>query len=86
MAVDKDNFILLLEELKQVLQPYNKLLTLAVGATEKSASISYDIPKLVRNVDFVNLMSYDLHGSWNSFTGLIGKFKILFRFLFIFYF
>lgn len=60
---DKENFILMLEELKQVLKPYNKLIAIAVGATEKHASDSYVIPRVVEQVDFVNLMAYDLHGN-----------------------
>lgn len=67
---DKENLVLLLDELKQVLQPYQKLLAIGVAATENSASISYDIPNVVQHVDFVNLMSYDLHGSWEDHTGL----------------
>lgn len=67
---DKENFIRLLDELKKMLQPLQKILAIAVGASEKTASLSYDIPRMIEHVDFVNLMSYDLHGSWNSFTGL----------------
>lgn len=70
---DKKNLILLLDEVKKALEPLQKILTIAVGATEKSASLSYDIPRMVEHVGFVNLMSYDLHGSWNSFTGLCSK-------------
>lgn len=69
IASDKENFVLLLAELKRTLAPYGKLIAVAVGATEKSASISYDIPKLVEHVDFVNLMAYDMHGSWEPLTG-----------------
>lgn len=67
---DKENFVLLLAELRRVLQP-EKIIAVAVGATEKSASISYDIAKFVEHVDFVNLMAYDMHGSWEPLTGLI---------------
>jgi chitinase len=43
---------------------------IAVAAAEFSASISYDIPNLHPHVDFINLMTYDFHGSWNNFTGI----------------
>jgi chitinase len=67
---DKENFVLLLAELKRILGPQGKLIAVAAGATQKSASISYDIEKFVEHVDFVNLMAYDMHGSWEPFTGL----------------
>lgn len=60
----------MLAEVKQVLQPYQKLVAIAVGATPSHASVSYDIPRVVAQVDFVNLMSYDLHGSWDNATGI----------------
>lgn len=34
--------------------------------------MSYDIPGIFATVDFVNLMSYDLHGGWESITGIHG--------------
>jgi chitinase len=67
---DKANFVELLKELKSVLSAAGKLLTIAVGATESSASLSYDIPNVAANVDFINLMSYDLHGTWDGRTGI----------------
>lgn len=47
-----------------------KLLTIAVAVVEASASLSYDIPNVAKNVDFINLMTYDLHGSWDGVTGI----------------
>lgn len=56
--------------MKKKLSPYGKILTIAVGAAASSASISYDIPRIAQAVDLINLMSYDLHGSWDSTTGI----------------
>lgn len=67
---DKQNFVLLLSEVKRVLSPAGLLLTVAVGATSARGEISYDIPGVAANVDFINLMTYDLHGSWDSRTGI----------------
>lgn len=48
----------------------NLLLSAAVAATEQSASISYDIPNISRYLDFINVMTYDLHGPWDVRLGL----------------
>lgn len=32
----------------------------------RSSNASYPIPSIIRNLDFVNLMLYDLHGSWEK--------------------
>lgn len=45
------------------------LLTAAVGAAERSASQSYDIPAFAANLDFINLMAYDFHGAFDGVTG-----------------
>ncbi|KRX83303.1 putative chitinase 3 [Trichinella sp. T6] len=46
------------------------LLTAAVTADCVKAEAGYDISKLARLWDFMNLMSYDFHGSWESVTGI----------------
>lgn len=45
-------------------------MSVAVASVEFSASKSYDIRSVADNVDFVNLMTYDLHGSWDGKTGI----------------
>ncbi|XP_026674562.1 probable chitinase 2 [Ceratina calcarata] len=67
---DKWNFILLLKELKQAFSQHGYILSVAVGAAKSSASKSYYIRDVSENVDFINLMTYDLNGSWNSVTGI----------------
>lgn len=62
--------MLLLKELKTLLSPAGLLVTIAVGATSTRGDNSYDIPGIVPNVDFINLMTYDLHGSWDGTTGI----------------
>ncbi|CAI5461417.1 unnamed protein product [Closterium sp. Yama58-4] len=46
------------------------LLSAAVSAYEPTITRSYDVPTLNKTLDFVNIMTYDLHGSWESKTGM----------------
>jgi len=66
---DKENFVLLLKELKEAFAPHGLLLTAAVSAGEKTMETAYDIPKVSQYLDFINVMAYDLHGSWEKKTG-----------------
>lgn len=66
---DKENFVTWLKELKQAFSKENYILAIAVGAAKSTASISYNIPKVSENVDIINLMTYDFHGSWDHTTG-----------------
>lgn len=67
---DRGNFVLMCRELHRVFRGAGLEFGIAVAAHEDSARISYDIPNLAPHVDFINIMAYDFHGSWNSFTGL----------------
>lgn len=65
-AEDKSNFVLFVQELKEAFEPEGLLLTAAVGASEARATTSYDIPALSQYLDFIHLMTYDFHGSWEA--------------------
>ncbi|XP_078035246.1 chitinase-3-like protein 1 isoform X1 [Augochlora pura] len=67
---DRQNFVALLRELRQALDSHGYILSVAVGAAEKSASQSYIINQVAQYVHFINLMAYDMNGSWNNWAGL----------------
>ncbi|XP_035672026.1 chitotriosidase-1-like [Branchiostoma floridae] len=74
---DKQRFTLLVQELKaafdaEVLQPGQErlLLSAAVPAGESSVLQGYEVDLISQHLDFINLMTYDLHGSWEAVTGL----------------
>uniref|UniRef100_U5EYE2 chitinase n=1 Tax=Corethrella appendiculata TaxID=1370023 RepID=U5EYE2_9DIPT len=69
-AIDKANFILFLKELRKEFDKSGLLLSAAVASAEFSAEISYDIPVVSKLLDFISVMTYDLHGSWDNVTGL----------------
>lgn len=69
-AVDKANFVLMLQDLKEALAPHGLLLTAAVASAEFSSSISYDIPNVAKYLDLINIMAYDLHGAWENTVGI----------------
>lgn len=68
-AADKQNFITLLQLLKERLSAQGYLLTVAVGVSENHIANAYDVANLAKSVDYINLMTYDLHASWDGVTG-----------------
>ncbi|KAG8041476.1 hypothetical protein G9C98_002769, partial [Cotesia typhae] len=67
---DVKNFVELVKVLGKKLHSQGLLFSAAVAAAESSASQSYDIAKISKHLDFINLMAYDFHGSWEPRTGL----------------
>lgn len=70
---DTENFTLLMQELRNELDKLQKKngkyyeLSIAMSAElEMLPTIQYD--KVLKYVDFVNMMTYDLNGSWSSYT------------------
>ncbi len=74
VAADKANYTLLLQALRTELDRLgtadgkNYDLTIA-GPAGPSVLTNMEIDKLAKIVDWVNLMSYDFHGSWDKTTG-----------------
>ncbi|KAK7112259.1 hypothetical protein V1264_011736 [Littorina saxatilis] len=75
-AEDKGKFTLLVKQLRET---YNRdaannggsplLLSAAVAAGKSKIDTAYDVVEISKHLDFINLMSYDLHGSWEPQTG-----------------
>lgn len=68
-ADDRDNFVLLLQDLREAFRGSNHILSIAVAPDKWRAQAFYDIPKISATVDFINLMTYDFHGSWSEAVG-----------------
>lgn len=66
---DTNNFISLLQEIRTAFRFTRNILTVAVAPDKWRADISYDIPKIARSVNFINLMTYDFHGKWDEYVG-----------------
>lgn len=62
-AADRDNFTLLLTELRRQLQAEGKLLSAALAAVPTHV----DLPGASAQLDFINLMTYDYHGGWEPY-------------------
>ena len=45
------------------------LLTAAVGAGKETIDAGYEVDKIGKILDWINLMTYDFHGSWEDETG-----------------
>ncbi|XP_048352586.1 chitotriosidase-1-like isoform X2 [Sphaerodactylus townsendi] len=75
-AEDKQRFTSLVQELAKEFQAEAQrerkeklLLTAAVAAGKTTSDKAYEISKISQNLDFINLMTYDFHGSWEKVTG-----------------
>lgn len=71
---DTRNFTLLMQAIRDQLDYYGSVdgkyyeLSCAMSASPAMMSkIEYD--KVLENVDFANMMTYDLNGAWNGYTG-----------------
>ncbi|KAG9352781.1 hypothetical protein JZ751_017357, partial [Albula glossodonta] len=73
---DKQRFTLLCKELIEAYEAEAKatgrnrlLLSAAVAAGKGTIDAGYEIAEIGKYLDFINVMTYDFHGTWNSFTG-----------------
>lgn len=66
---DRDNFSILCREFRTDFDRHGLLLTAAVAASASSVDISYDVPELNKYLHYIHVMTYDLRGSWDGFTG-----------------
>uniref|UniRef100_A0A0L8HGQ9 GH18 domain-containing protein n=1 Tax=Octopus bimaculoides TaxID=37653 RepID=A0A0L8HGQ9_OCTBM len=73
---DKNRFSMLIKETKLAFEAEAKstgnerlLLACAVSAGQDKIDTGYDIPEISKYFDFITIMTYDLHGAWEKFTG-----------------
>jgi chitinase len=68
---DKENFSLLLSVIKKTMisKGLNYILSAAVSANVQDIPNMYEVTALNSVCDFINVMAYDLRGSWNKYTG-----------------
>jgi len=69
IPADKQNFVKLLLELRQEFNKHGYLLSAAVAAGIETVDQAYDVPSLSKYLDFINVMTYDFHGSWDKNVG-----------------
>ncbi|XP_053542057.1 acidic mammalian chitinase isoform X1 [Ictalurus punctatus] len=73
---DKRRFTLLCKELLDAYVAESRatgrprlMVTAAVAAGKSTIDAAYEIPQISQYLDFISVMTYDFHGTWESFTG-----------------
>ncbi|XP_026055365.1 acidic mammalian chitinase-like [Carassius auratus] len=73
---DKQRFTLLCKELLEAYEAEGAatgrprlMLTAAVAAGKGTVDDGYEIAEIAKYLDFINVMTYDFHGSWENVTG-----------------
>lgn len=66
---DRENFTQLVKELRSAFRKHNLLLTAALGASAALIDEAYNVEVLSENLDFMHVMTYDYHGSWDKRVG-----------------
>ncbi|MGL6105739.1 glycosyl hydrolase family 18 protein [Romboutsia sp.] len=72
---DKENYIKLLEEFRVSLDKKGVELgkkyelTVALPAPKQKVDIGIDVDRLFNVVDFANIMTYDMRGAWDEYSG-----------------
>ncbi|KAK7880271.1 hypothetical protein WMY93_030638 [Mugilogobius chulae] len=75
-AGDRERFTLLLVEMAQAFKNEARgakkiplLLTADLAAFHTTSDAAYEVGKIALHLDFLNLKTYDYHGSWEPYTG-----------------
>nr|XP_046237257.1 acidic mammalian chitinase-like [Scatophagus argus] len=72
---DKENFSLLVMELSKAFEDETRgnrsqlLLSASVASLRPTIDRAYEVNKIATHLDFINVMTFDYHGSWEGFTG-----------------
>lgn len=67
---DPNNLLILLKELRRTIKQRKLNLSLAVSTPSYPVMLeSWPIEAMAKEVDFFNVLSFDITGSWNSYTG-----------------
>ncbi|KAM6456735.1 acidic mammalian chitinase-like [Liasis olivaceus] len=73
---DKHLFTILIQELSAAFREESEkngyprlLLSAAVSSSKNTIDAGYEVAALGKNLDFINVMTYDFHGSWSPVTG-----------------
>ncbi|XP_011856094.1 PREDICTED: acidic mammalian chitinase-like [Mandrillus leucophaeus] len=73
---DKHLFTVLVQETREAFEQEAKqsnkprlLVTAAVAAGISTIQSGYEIPQLSQYLDYIHVMTYDLHGPWEGYTG-----------------
>jgi len=67
---DKQNYTALLAEFRRQLDAINPALLLTIAGPAGPHNVAnHELGQFPQYVDFINLMAYDFHGSWDSYTG-----------------
>ena len=66
VQTDRAGFTALVRELRAAFTPKGWELTAAVSASASKVDAGYEVAELSELLDAIHLMTYDLHGSWES--------------------
>ncbi|GMT36466.1 hypothetical protein PFISCL1PPCAC_27763, partial [Pristionchus fissidentatus] len=66
-TADRAAFVALIKELKAAAG--GKLVTAAVSAGIEKIDAGYDVPAFEKYIDYLTVMTYDFHGSWENVVG-----------------
>ncbi|XP_028925222.2 acidic mammalian chitinase-like [Ornithorhynchus anatinus] len=73
---DKGLFTVLIQELLEAFEAEARatgrprlLVTAAVSAFRNTIQLAYEVARIGALLDYISVMTYDFHGSWNSVTG-----------------
>ncbi|XP_062586467.1 chitinase-3-like protein 1 [Saccostrea cucullata] len=77
-TIYRNEFVIFLKELRSVFAAKaqetgseEKLITIAVAPGKHNIEESYDMPEIIKYVDFINVMAYDYFGPWSHKTGFM---------------